>query len=145
MFLTHEDWRVQSATVNQLARPLHPWSCVTTTTTEPTFLVKLSSSLFPEESRYTLVAGIGVFLQLTSAPGCRVESVSHLSLIGRDSTPRLEPLIALRRITPSGLPAQHHYMTVDGEWSPLEPWPTGEILPFEEQTVVFCLSHEDCY
>jgi hypothetical protein len=145
MFLTHEDWRIQDACADQLARPFHPWNCTTATSAEPIFLIALSLNRSSEEFRYAFVAGVEKFLELATAPGSRVESVSHLSLFGHGGTPRLEPLVELRRITPRWLPAQHRYMRVDGRWNALEPWPVDEVLPFDKQTVVFSLLNEDCY
>ncbi|MBK3811594.1 hypothetical protein G2912_14645 [Paraburkholderia aspalathi] len=84
-------------------------------------------------------------MELATAPGSRVESVSHLSLFGHGAAPRLEQVVEVRRITPRWLPAQHRYMRVDGRWTELEPWPVDEILPFDMQTVVFSLLNEDCY
>lgn len=144
MFLTHDDWRIQDACADRLARPFHPWSCTTATSAEPIFLIALSSN-FSEEFRFVFVAGVEKFLELAAAPGSRVESVSHLSLLGHGGPPRLEPLVELRRVTPRWLPAQHRYMRVDRRWNALEPWPADEILPLDKQTVVFSLLNEDCY
>lgn len=118
---------------------------MTATTAEPIFLIELSSNLSPEEFRFAFVAGVEKFLEFAAAPGSRVESVSHLTLFGHGGMPRLEPLVALRRITPRWLPAQHQYMRLDGQWDALEPWPVDEVLPFDKQTVVFSLLNKNFY
>jgi len=145
MFLTHEDWRIQDACADRLAKPFHPWNCTIATSAEPIFLIALSSNLSAEEFRFAFVAGVEKFLELAATPGSRVESVSHLSLFGHGAAPCLEQVVELRRITPRWLPAQHRYMRVDGRWDALEPWPVDEILPLDKQTVVFSLLNEDCY